>query len=313
MTARIVAGLLLLPALCACLAVMAANGGALSPRLDVLTHFTPLYLAVGLIALLAAASLPAAGMRPVLAAVGALTVLASLPLIAPELMRVSAARSEATADDIKIIQFNAWGQNREGEKAIAWILAERPDFVLLEEGGQLRNGLVRSGYHATCSACGALIMSKMEPAARPDAPRVNGRRLIAHAAFRDGRGDFDVIVAHKSWPSRVARLARERAVLKSLLGPLPRTRLIIAGDFNSTPWSFALRDLDRLFGITRRTRALPTWPADRLSHYRFPAPFPFMPIDHVYAGPGWSTVSVRRGPRLGSDHYPVVVVLAPNR
>ena len=40
-------------------------------------------------------------------------------------------------------------------------------------------------------------------------------------------------------------------------------------------------------------------------------PFPFLPIDHVYAGRDWRTVRVQRGPRLDSDHYPVIVRLAP--
>ena len=41
-------------------------------------------------------------------------------------------------------------------------------------------------------------------------------------------------------------------------------------------------------------------------------PFALLPIDHVYAGPGWRTVRAERGPRLGSDHYPVIVTLAPS-
>ena len=41
-----------------------------------------------------------------------------------------------------------------------------------------------------------------------------------------------------------------------------------------------------------------------------PAPFAFAPIDQVFAGSAWRAVSVTRGPKLGSDHYPVVVVLA---
>ena len=40
-------------------------------------------------------------------------------------------------------------------------------------------------------------------------------------------------------------------------------------------------------------------------------PFALLPIDHVSAGPGWRTVRVERGPLLGSDHYPVIVTLAP--
>ena len=67
---------------------------------------------------------------------------------------------------------------------------------------------------------------------------------------------------------------------------------------------------DGLFGLERRTRALFTWPAGRFSRLRFAAPFPILAIDQVYAGSDWKTVAVRRGPELGSDHYPVVVELA---
>jgi endonuclease/exonuclease/phosphatase (EEP) superfamily protein YafD len=38
---------------------------------------------------------------------------------------------------------------------------------------------------------------------------------------------------------------------------------------------------------------------------------PFLAIDHVYAGRDWATVKVERGPRVGSDHFPVVLTLAP--
>ena len=61
-----------------------------------------------------------------------------------------------------------------------------------------------------------------------------------------------------------------------------------------------------MFGLERRTKALFSWPA----YLGAKVPFPFLPIDHVYAGKAWRTVSVKRGPRLGSDHYPVFVTLA---
>ena len=63
--------------------------------------------------------------------------------------------------------------------------------------------------------------------------------------------------------------------------------------------------------LIRRDRALFTWPAQQDSRLRWLGLFPILPIDHVYAGPGWATVKVERGPRLGSDHYPVIVTLAP--
>ena len=43
------------------------------------------------------------------------------------------------------------------------------------------------------------------------------------------------------------------------------------------------------------------------------SPFPFLPIDHVYVGSAWRTVSVVAGPPIGSDHRPVVVELEQSR
>ena len=88
-----------------------------------------------------------------------------------------------------------------------------------------------------------------------------------------------------------------------------RKSLIVAGDFNSTPWSFSLRRQDAQFGLERRTRALFTFPVQTYSRYRAHAPFPLFPIDQIYAGSDWKTVSVTRGPRLGSDHLPTIAVL----
>jgi endonuclease/exonuclease/phosphatase (EEP) superfamily protein YafD len=51
-----------------------------------------------------------------------------------------------------------------------------------------------------------------------------------------------------------------------------------------------------LGNVTRRTHALFSWPA----------PFPVLAIDQVYAAPIWQTEQVRRLPRSGSDHYPIL-------
>lgn len=105
--------------------------------------------------------------------------------------------------------------------------------------------------------------------------------------------------------------AHQSRGLIEVVSHLPRERMILGGDFNSTPWSWDLQRLDREMGLIRRDRALATWPTGHSGGWRWPAPVPFLPIDHLYAGPGWATVSVVRGPRLGSDHYPLVVTLAP--
>ena len=114
---------------------------------------------------------------------------------------------------------------------------------------------------------------------------------------------------HDAWPTDPDQPYQERR-LAAVIAAAPKDRLIVTGDFNSAPCSFARRRWDAVFGIPRRERALPSWPARTYKRLKWLG-LPFLPIDHVYAGPGWATVSVARGPRLTSDHYPVVVTLAP--
>jgi endonuclease/exonuclease/phosphatase (EEP) superfamily protein YafD len=133
---------------------------------------------------------------------------------------------------------------------------------------------------------------------------------MARASFGARDGGFTVIGVHYAWPTMVRLQQAQAADLAFSLGRLDHSRLILTGDFNSTPWSFERRREDARFHLERRTRALPSWPARNFTSHRLLAIVPFLPIDHVYAGSAWRTVSVERGPRLGSDHYPVIVRLA---
>jgi endonuclease/exonuclease/phosphatase (EEP) superfamily protein YafD len=132
----------------------------------------------------------------------------------------------------------------------------------------------------------------------------------AWATYQGAGGPFTVVGMHAYWPFPGGLQRSQTDALAKIIGGLSKDRMIVTGDFNSTPWSFALRRQDRLFALERRTRALPSWPARTL---KGKALFPLLPIDHVYAGKGWRTVSIQRGPRLGSDHYPVIVILQAAR
>ncbi len=292
---------------------VAALGGAVSARLDALTHFAPLY-AVGGLAVLLLATLPQLhAARSGLALAGALAVVSGAVLIGPELWARWRAPSPApqAGPTLKVIQFNALDGAPDPKRAVDWLLAQEPDVIVLEEGRALLEPLMRRGaYHYAGHSLAAIILSRQAPTRTGStAPLGVFGDMISYAVFDGPEGGFAVVAAHKSWPIRYARLEVERRALEDVMRGLPRDRVILAGDFNATPWSFGLRRLDSSLGLRRRTLALATWPAGRLSHYRAPAPFPFMPIDHIYAGSAWTTGSVRRGPRIGSDHYPVVVEL----
>jgi len=79
---------------------------------------------------------------------------------------------------------------------------------------------------------------------------------------------------------------------------------MLAGDFNTTPWAPGYREL-LAADLRDGERALASWPAF--------LPFPVIPIDHVLVSKELRVLSKRRGPPLGSDHYPIVVELATNR
>jgi endonuclease/exonuclease/phosphatase family metal-dependent hydrolase len=110
-------------------------------------------------------------------------------------------------------------------------------------------------------------------------------------------GELEMINTHLSIlfrerPGQVAAIAAE------MVGEA----LVIAGDFNMTPWSAAYKTLAR--GLKTATRFARTWPA----------PAPVVPIDHILfrgrlellQGGAWTG----GGARSASDHLPVVAELA---
>lgn len=312
------AGALLGTAGCALLLVL-AQGGRFSDRLDILTHFTPWLLAGCLIGLACWAATGRHGhLTSWLAVVGGLS---ALVLMAPELVAAAGQkRGPADGPTLKIVQFNLWGRNRDPEATARWILEEDPDVIVFQEGfarsgGVARAVAIRYPHRTTCAeplACSTMILAKRAPIAQGGLQAgVSDANLSgAWATFQGRRGRFTVVGVHYTWPVPAGPQQQQTLRLAKVLDRFPKESLIVAGDFNSTPWSFSLRRQDRLFGLERRTRALFTWPAGRFSRLTFTAPFPILAIDQVYAGSDWKTVAVRRGPLLGSDHYPVVVDLA---
>lgn len=299
-------------ALCAGAAVAAQQGRA-SLRWDILAHFAPVWLAGGLACALIAALAFRGLSRLMIGAMGLTAVVAAGALMAPEFTRATGPQAGSDAPgQLKIIQFNVWSHNSEPEATVDWIAAQHPDIVILEETTPDFRRLVeaRTGWRSACRDCEVMIYSRL-PMAKGYLGAGPAVGPLAHAVFRDGQGAFDVVGVHNAWPTDGGDQQRQEGRLARVIAELPRERTIATGDFNSTPWSFSRRKWDAAFGLVRRDRAVFSWPAGVITARRIRVPFPILPIDHVYAGHGWATVSVTGGPKLGSDHYPVVAILAP--
>ena len=288
-------------------AALLALGGGRVYELDVLSHLAPAYVTVGAVGALWAFIV---GRGPLFGA-SALAFAAGCFLMAPEFSRDSGPIAPAGAPGaIKVIQINALRSNADVHKVADWLIGQKPDVVMVTEARHdLRDELVSRANWRTAGAQGNLMIFTPRRYIRMDRPRVAPGQLFTfvNATYAGPHGQMELVTAHLGWPIQSGVRAQARGLV-SVVSSLPRHRMILAGDFNATPWSAEMQRLDEDLGLIRRDRFVPTWPAQVLGR-RWP--LPFLPIDHVYAGPGWATVKVERGPWLGSDHYPLIVTLAP--
>jgi endonuclease/exonuclease/phosphatase (EEP) superfamily protein YafD len=295
----VVAGALI----CAASAILAQLGRR-SARWDVLTHAAPLYLAGGALAMAAALAL-GEPFRALALILGGAAAVAALLLMAPEYLRSTGPRASARDDLFKVIQFNAWGDRGDIGRTIAWLNREQPDVLVMQETTRALRITIEAGTGLRLSPGGSTVaIFSREPSVTglPPAGGPGGPMMLRGVRLNTAAGETAVFGVHYPWPTEADRLIGAPKLAQAIRAH-PTETTILAGDFNSTPWSFARRREDQAFGLIRRTRALFSWPAW--------LPLPLLPIDHVYAGSAWATVQVKRGPNLGSDHYPVVVILAP--
>ncbi len=288
------------------LLAVAGAAGAWSPLLDVPAHLAPLLLISGL-ATAAAAPLLVRRRRLILTA-SAIAVVSTAATIIPELHRSTGPDTATAAGQLKVIQFNAWKHNRSPQRAVRWLDAQDADVITISEARKdIRDDLLRRGWKVA-GAKGTLMIFTRERYRRMVRLKLPGSELTwVNATYGFPVGNVEVVTTHFDWPTERASRNQPRD-LNRVVQARPKNLMILTGDFNAAPWSARLRGLDRDLGLIRRDRALATFPAQI---HAWAWPVPALPIDHVYAGPGWSTVSVERGPWLGSDHYPVIVTLAP--
>ncbi len=305
-------------------AVIAALGqlGRRSERFDAINIFLPYWVIPALIAAILTLIFGwrrrgmawwAGGIAIILLAAG------PLPLLFGEWL--GHAEMACAGERLRVVQFNVFKDNRMTLSAARWIRLVNPDLVLVEEARNPRPvpALLRDRYpfQQSCigpSLCSTMILAKRRPLASGGLARADpeNRGALSAAWMRIDRiGEtavtpFTVVAVHlgRPWPFR--RFEGDRAELTRFVGAQPSTATLVAGDFNLPGWSFQLRRLEKAMKIERRSHNLSSWPG-LVAGRRIPVPL--LPIDQVFAGKDWSIAEIRRGPFLGSDHYPLVVDL----
>ncbi len=277
--------------------------------LDLTTHFRLQYLAIGtaLLALLAVLKRPAwCAALAVCLAISAAPLADYLPPLP------NAAAGGADVRDMRIMTVNLSLTDFRPRALLDIVVAESPDVLVLQEFSnvfderlreldtlyQHRVKLPRRGPF------GLALYSRYE-LADPAELDLGGSPAV-RARVRAPGGDFTLLGVHLRAPSR-PRLAAQRNRQLGLLAELRATiegPLVIAGDFNITPFSPYFSDLLSATGL-RDARA------ERGFSASWPTFLPWLaiPIDHCIVTDHFVVVALRRLPAFGSDHYPVLAQL----
>lgn len=220
----------------------------------------------------------------------------------------------ARAPTIRLVTYNMFRANAQAAEAVDWIVRQDADFVIVLEAAPFHHlalERLRRAYPFAYSCagrgyCSTMLFSRQAaqdvwPLARGDAD--NRRALSALTARFDlGDGVLPITAVHLNRPWPLGDQATQLPELADAVATLGR-RGVMAGDFNSSPWTFAMRRTSAIAELKLASGGGGTWPATMPALLR-------LPLDQVYVGSCITATAVRRGPALGSDHLPLVVDIA---
>jgi endonuclease/exonuclease/phosphatase (EEP) superfamily protein YafD len=242
---------------------------------------------------------------------------------APSVARVHAATAEGAADGggtgasvepprrpvrLKVMTANVWYRDLPAEPLLETIRAESPDVIVLQEYTRrwaqrlapLDADYPHSIKRPRGGAYGIGVLSRHELSGAPF--RLSSTAAIEARLRVDGR-ELALIAVHLRAPTSVggARDGRAQLALLAMRRAQIAGPLLIAGDFNNTPFAPSLSrwlDATGLQDPRRQFGHGVSWPTF--------LPILGIPIDHLFVSEHMRVTDFRRLPSIGSDHYPVI-------
>lgn len=321
---------------------IAAFLGFASPILDALNHFQPIWFVGTLVCLLLGPVIfRKSAWRSTVIALAATGFLASAVIVVPEIVSSWLTRPAIHLDRpvVKLMDRNLFGQNDKMQEVASAIAKENPDIITFQEYfTEQRNDLhklivQKYPFFVRCSGgrrAFLAIYSKTAFKLSPDTLCPSGfspgkdniARLVA--SFKDKSGQqFTVVTTQLNWPIQINPLFRNGlGITERLAGTYKRkTRewselvqainaikgpLVLVGDFNSTPWSYAMSRFESETGMKRQTRNMATYPKLLYWAGQWRKTMPVLPIDHLFSRGNIGVFDVTTGKPAGSDHLPLI-------
>ncbi|MEO1192192.1 MAG: endonuclease/exonuclease/phosphatase family protein [Pseudomonadota bacterium] len=311
--------------------------GAVWPDLDVINHFRPWWALAGGLALVA---LPLAqrGWRPALGIVTGFALLLQLPFLVPTWLAGWGAPASALAEereaDLTLVTLNLHYGTRHRQEVIAYLRETEPDLVFLQElpleslvefHERLSDLYPHAAHCVDRRFCNLAILSRF-PLQNTAASYLGWRRFaeippqlpgwpLAESELPDrrkaaagltaaidlgGAEPIQLMNVHLTWPIPAEIQRRQFRWIVERLAALPPGPRLLAGDFNSTPWSFGLSGFEAALPLARVSQGIMSWPTSLRR-----IPFPIVAIDQIYVSDAFTVEAVSAGPDVGSDHLPI--------
>jgi endonuclease/exonuclease/phosphatase (EEP) superfamily protein YafD len=283
-------------------------GARSSWMLELTTHFRVQYLAVtaAMLVLVALRRRWVASAALVLA--GAVSAVPVLPYLSLPIAQSAAAEPAA----VKVLTVNVSYRQFSVRRLLEIVRNADPDVLIVQELTPHAESVLKDfdtefpHFHKfpADGPRGIGVWSRYE--LESAATFALGRLPAIEARVRAPQGSFTIIGTHLSSPVRPRRAAARNSELRALgeRSAAVRGPLVVAGDFNITPYSPYFTDWLAASGLTdtRRGRTLsPSWPTM--------LPLVGIPIDHVAVSSAFEIRSHQRLPNFESDHYGILVEL----
>jgi endonuclease/exonuclease/phosphatase (EEP) superfamily protein YafD len=240
----------------------------------------------------------------------AAVVLAALNVAVVWLGSPEGARATANGVPLRLLLVNVNSANDRYLEIVRLAASARPDVLgVIELDGawarELERRLPAYEYRLLAPENGAYgigVFSRVPLAARVERfPASDGPRTVVASLRPPGAAPMTLVLTHVHTPFAGSIHARH---LHALAEARPRlgSRLALCGDFNTVPWAAAFgrlaeTGLGDLYDRWWPGYSWPTW-----------NPLLRLPIDNCLVG-GLGIAGHRRGPDIGSDHYPLIVDL----
>jgi endonuclease/exonuclease/phosphatase (EEP) superfamily protein YafD len=211
---------------------------------------------------------------------------------------------------LRLVSTNLLYKNLGFDRTLQGLAALQADVLVLcevttEARGHFRR--IETHYPHALDTCapeglyGILILSRFPLTLRSSGVGEDASPRHLAADLSIGADRISLVAIHPTNPLRFSQAHRIPAefdavaqLCRAALGDL-----IVTGDCNAAGWSSYLRELERAASLTNDRKLRPSWPI-------WLPPLLRLPLDHVWVRGRVALLRAGLGPRLGSDHLPLV-------